>query len=188
MNVLYYITNPRTIGFSLTRRFGQWLPDALYLKLLYYFKLGKRLNLKNPQSFTEKLQWLKLYNRRPEYTSLVDKYEVKRYIEKKIGKEYIIPTLGVWDKFDEINFANLPSRFVLKTTHGGGSSGVVICKEKKSFDMSTARIRINDSMAGDIYRGYREWPYKNVRKRIIAEQYMEDDSGELRDYKFYCFN
>ncbi len=176
------LKNPRRIGLGLTTRFFKWLPDKMYLELLYFFKLGKKLNLKDPKTFTAKLQWLKLYNRHPEYTKMVDKYEVKNYVSEILGKDYIIPTLG------DINFDELPSKFVLKTTHGGGSVGVVICKDKALLNMDNAKKNIEESFKLDIYKMFREWPYKNVPKRIIAEQYMQDDSGELRDYKFYCFN
>ena len=173
---------------SIVNNFFRWLPDATYLKLLYRFKMGRRLDLKNPKTFTEKLQWLKLYNRKPEYTTMVDKYAVKNYVANIIGEEYIIPTLGIWDRFDDIDFSKLPQQFVLKTTHGGGGGGVVICRDKNSFNKEKARQIINHSMKSDIYKHLREWPYKNVPKRIIAEKYIEDESGYLRDYKVMCFN
>ena len=175
---------------SIIQNFFTWLPDFLYLKLLFRFKMGKPLNLKNPKTFNEKLQWLKLYNRKPEYTTMVDKYAVKQYVANIIGEEYIIPTLGVWDKFDDIDFSSLPDQFVLKTTHGGGGGGVVICKDKKTFDREKAMKTLNRSMKGDIYKSLREWPYKNVPKRIIAERFMapEKNKLDLTDYKIYCFN
>ena len=181
---------------SIISSFFRWLPDATYLKLLYRFKMGHRLDLKNPQTFTEKLQWLKLYNRKPEYTKMVDKYAVKEYVAKIIGEEYIIPTLGVWDKPEDIDWDSLPNQFVLKTTHGGGGGGVVICKDKTIFDKASAIAKLKESMASDIYSGLREWPYKNVPKRIIAEKFMAPEksldsvlkSSELLDYKFFCFN
>lgn len=173
---------------SIIQNFFTWLPDSIYLKLLFRFKMGKPLNLKNPKTFNEKLQWLKLYNRKPEYTTLVDKYAVKQYIANIIGEEHIIPTLGVWDKFDDIDFSSLPDQFVLKTTHGGGGGGVVICRDKQSFDKATAKRKLESSMKSDIYKSLREWPYKNVKKRIIAEKFMTDSKGELNDYKFTCTN
>lgn len=177
---------------SIISNFFRWLPNATYLKLLYRFKMGHRLDLKNPQTFTEKLQWLKLYNRKPEYTKMVDKYAVKEYVAKKIGEEYIIPTLGVWDKPEDIDWDLLPNQFVLKTTHGGGGGGVVICKDKATFDKASAIAKLKESMASDIYSGLREWPYKNVPKRIIAEKFLAPEkntaSAELLDYKFFCFN
>lgn len=173
---------------SIVSNFFRWLPDATYLKLLYRFKMGHRLDLKNPQTFTEKLQWLKLYNRKPIYTTMVDKYAVKQYVANIIGEEYIIPTLGVWDKPDDIDWDSLPNQFVLKTTHGGGASGVVICKDKNALDRQETIDKLNQSLKSDIYKSLREWPYKNVPKRIIAEKFMVDSSGELRDFKFYCFD
>lgn len=177
---------------SIVCNFLRWLPDAPYLKLLYRFKMGHRLDLKNPQTFTEKIQWLKLYNRKPEYTKMVDKYAVKEYVANIIGEEYIIPTLGVWDKPEDIDWGSLPNQFVLKTTHGGGGGGVVICKDKTTFDKTTAIAKLKESMASDIYSGLREWPYKNVPKRIIAEKFMAPEKSpapkDLPDYKFFCFN
>lgn len=165
------------------------IPDQLYLKWLFRLKMGRRLNLDNPQTFSEKLQWLKLYNRKPEYTQMVDKYEAKKYVASIIGEEYIIPTLGVWDKFDDIDFDSLPNQFVLKTTHGGGSTGVVICKNKSLLNKDNARRKLNRSLKKCIYRDFREWPYKNVSRRIIAEQYIEvEGQSDLPDYKFFCFN
>ena len=163
------------------------IPDKLYLKIMYRRCLGKKLNLKNPQTYNEKLQWLKLYNRNPEYTKMVDKYEVKKYVADKIGEEYIIPTLGVWNKFEEIDFDTLPQQFVLKTTHDSG--GVVICKDKSTFDYETAKKKLNSSLKNNFYYMGREWPYKNVKPRIIAEKYMEDSATkELRDYKLFAFD
>jgi hypothetical protein len=174
---------------SLLQNLSFLFPDKLYLSLLFRCKMGYWIDWKNPKTFSEKLQWLKLYNRKPEYTTMVDKYEVKEYVAKIIGEEYIIPTLGVWDTPVEINWEELPNQFVLKTTHGGGSTGVVICKDKDTLDKKIAIEKLNRSLKSCIYKSYREWPYKNVRRRIIAEQYMEDrESEDLIDYKFYCFN
>lgn len=168
-------------------RIGHIFSDKFVLKNLYRMRFGKKLNLKNPQTFNEKLQWLKLYDRKPEYTKMVDKYEAKKYVADKIGSEYIIPTFGVWDKFDDIDFDKLPNQFVLKCTHDCG--GLVIVKDKSKFDIEEARKKINKCLKRNYYWNHREWPYKNIKPRIIAEQYMEDEkTGELRDYKFFCFN
>ena len=181
--------NPRRAFAGLLYRTAQIWPDKLYLQLLYFFETGKRLDLNKPKSFNEKLQWLKLYNRRPEYTMMVDKYAVKQYVADKIGEEYIIPTLGVWNRVEDINWDALPNQFVLKTTHGGGGGGVVVCRDKGTFNRLNACNKLQSSMDGNIYISQREWPYKNVKKRIIAEQFMVDESGaELKDYKFFCFN
>lgn len=171
------------------KAFDWALTDRQYLKCLFKIKMGKPLRLDPPVTFNEKLQWLKLYNRRDEYTAMVDKVEAKRVAASIIGEEYIIPTLGVWDSFDEIDFGSLPDRFVLKTTHGGGNSGVVICRDKSAFDFQAAKIKLEKSLKGDIYASFKEWPYKNVRRRILAEELLDDGLGHLiNDYKFNCFN
>ncbi|WP_251434051.1 ATP-grasp fold amidoligase family protein [Mesobacillus maritimus] len=182
------LKNPRYIVFGANRRgYLNWLPDSIYLKIMYRATMGEKLNLNNPKTYNEKLQWLKINDRRPEYNQMVDKYEVKKYVAEKIGSEFIIPTYGVWDSFDEIEFDNLPNQFVLKCTHDSG--GLVICRDKKKLDLNMAREKINRSLKRNYYYNGREWPYKNVKPRIIAEEYMEDHSGtELMDYKFYCFN
>lgn len=187
------IKNPRRIFLGLLTRTARIWPDKLYLQLRYYLEMGQKLNFKNPKSFTEKIQWLKLYNRKPEYTTMVDKYAVKEYVANKIGREYIIPTLGVWDRPEDIDWDALPNQFVLKTTHGGGGGGVVICKDKTTFNRQEACNKLQRSLNSDIYLNYREWPYKNVPKRIIAEKFMIESGpqkaeGDLADYKFYCFN
>ena len=179
--------------------------DRTFLKHLYRYSTKNRLNLKNPTSFNEKLQWLKLYNRKPEYTAMVDKYEVKRYVADKIGEEYIIPTLGVWDKFDDIDFDALPDQFVLKCTHDSG--GLVICRDKRKLNKKLIKKKIQKSLKRNYYWHNREWPYKNVKPRIIVEEYLKDEPteaekredgkiscGELQqkhgflDYKFMCFH
>lgn len=186
LNLLLH--NPAKFFDSVVCHCLYWLPDKPYLSLRYRCHLGHWLNWENPKRYTEKLQWLKLHDRNPLYTKLVDKYEVKNYIASLIGEQYIIPTLGVWSRPEDIEWDILPNSFVLKTTHGGGGSGIVICKNKNTLNIEEATRVLKHSMNADIYKSLREWPYKNVPHRIIAEKYMEDDSGELRDYKFYCFN
>ena len=168
------------------RKILRLLPDKLYISLLYYKHFKRFPNWKNPQTFNEKLQWLKINNRKPEYTTMVDKHLVKQYIADKIGNEYIIPTLGVWDTPEEIDFNSLPDRFVLKWNHDSGS--IVICKDKSSFDKNEA---VKKLLVGKKKNGFwygREWPYKNVKPRIIAEQYITSDGEAPNDYKFFCFN
>ncbi len=170
-----------------SRGYLKFVPDEEFLKFAFYHKVGYKLNLDEPKTFNEKLQWLKLYDRRPEYTAMVDKYEVKKTVADMIGDEYIIPTLGVWDSFDEIDFEPLPERFVLKCTHDSG--GVVICKAKSSFDIEKAEKKLKASLKRNYYWVSREWPYKNVKKRIICEEYLQDADNEvLTDYKVLCFN
>ena len=163
-----------------------WMPDAILLRILFRLRVGYGLDLKNPKKFNEKIQWLKLFNRNPLYTTLVDKYAVKQCIADKIGKQYIIPTLGVWNKFDEIDFDKLPDQFVLKCTHDSGS--YIICKDKTKFDVNHARKKLSSALKRNYYYAGREWPYKNVPPRIIAEKYIEDRNGAFVDYKFSCFN
>jgi hypothetical protein len=170
-------------GKNIARR----LPDDIYLQLKYRYIFGKKLDLKKTETFSEKLQWLKLNNKQPIYTTLVDKYEVKKYVSQKIGKEYVNPTLGVYDSFDEIDFDSLPQKFVLKVTHDSG--GLIICKDKSKLNIAASREKIEKSLKTDFFVLGREWPYKNVKPRIIVENYMEDESGEeLKDYKIFCFN
>lgn len=191
---------------------GRILPDtaffnSIYLKILYRYKYKEKLNIKNPRSYNEKLQWLKVYDRKDEYTKMADKYEMKKYVEEKLGKGYTVPTLGVWDKFEDINFDVLPNQFVLKCTHDSG--GLIVCRNKEELNLDSARKRINRCLKRNYYYNNREWPYKNIRPRIIAESYLnEEDNGMLEnnnskheystqylqnkygllDYKFMCFN
>ena len=174
------ITHPSDLIIYLLQKAGviARLDDETYVRLIYFIQFHKRLNLKNPQTFSEKLQWLKLYNRKPEYTKMVDKYAVKDYVTSIIGSEYVIPTLGVWDRPEDIEWDKLPNQFVLKTTHGGGNEGVVICRDKNTFDRNIAVEKLNKSLKQDIYRELREWPYKDVPKRIIAEQFISPSPEE----------
>lgn len=161
--------------------------DATFLKVCFKKALGYELNLENPKTFNEKLQWLKLYDRNPEYTKMVDKAEAKKYVADILGVEYIIPTLGVYDKFDDIDFDKLPDRFVLKCTHDSGS--VVICRDKSAFDKEAARKKLTKALGVNLFWYGREWAYKDVKPRIIAEKYMQDGARIVpEDYKFYCFN
>ena len=166
------------------------LPPKISIQLRYYYKFHKFVNFKLPKTFTEKIQWLKLYNYRPEYTKMVDKYAVKEYVSKIIGKEYIIPTLGVWDKPEDIEWDKLPDKFVLKTTHAGGGTGVIICSDAKTFNRAEAIKKLTESLKIDTYSISKERPYKNVPRRIIAEQFLESTpkAKDIPDYKFFCFN
>ncbi|MCQ2339164.1 MAG: glycosyl transferase [Paludibacteraceae bacterium] len=145
------------------------------------------MDFDNPKTFNEKLQWLKLYNRKPKYTTMVDKVAVKDYVASIIGPEYIIPTLGVWDSPNDIEWDKLPNQFVLKTNHDGGCNGVVVCKDKATLNKRVALRELKRSFNRNSYLISREWPYKNVPHKILAEQYLEDKQGALIDYKFSCF-
>lgn len=163
-----------------------FIDDRLYLQLIYSFIMGKFLHLDNPVTLNEKIQWLKIYDKKLDYPKMVDKYTVKGFVSSIIGDKYIIPTLGIWDKFEDINFDKLPDKFVLKCTHDSGS--YVICKDKSKFDLQAAKKKIVDRLSHNYFWRGREWAYKNIKPRIIAEQYMEDrKTNDLRDYKFYCF-
>lgn len=164
----------------------RFIPGERYLKVRYRTEMGRDLDLENPSTYTEKLQWLKLYDHRPEYTVMVDKYAVKDYVAERIGKEYVVPLLGVWDRAEDIDFDSLPDQFVLKVSHDSG--GLVVCRDKSQLDIPRIRERFRKLLRHNYYNGTREWPYKNVRPRIIAEAYLEDSrQGELRDYKFFTF-
>ena len=167
--------------------FFDWMSDRAFLKLAYVIRMRKILNLKNPKSFNEKLNWLKLYDRKPLYTTLVDKLAVKEYVANKIGAEYIIPTISIWNDFDEIDLDKLPESFVLKWNHD--SSSVYLCKDKMLFDWNAARVKLKERKSFNMFSFAREWPYKSVVPKIFAEKFMEDNTlKELRDYKIFCFN
>lgn len=165
------------------------LTDEQYLKLAWKVDMGGKLNLQNPKTFNEKLQWLKLNDRKSLYTQLVDKYEAKHWVANLIGDDYIIPTYGIWENFDDINFEKLPKQFVIKCTHD--SCGLVICKDKSRLNIGSAQNKINKSLRRNYYYRDREWPYKDVKPRIIVEKFMSDgrtlESG-LTDFKFFCFS
>lgn len=165
----------------------RFIPDELYIQIYYFAHFRKFCNLKNPKTYNEKLNWLKLHDHNPLYTTLVDKYEVKKYVANLIGEQYIIPTLGIWDSIDDIEFEKLPNQFVIKCTHD--SEGHVIVRDKSKMDKSAVKKKIGAALKQNFYYIGREWPYKYVKPRVIVEKYMEDHvDGELRDYKFFCFD
>lgn len=186
----YFLRNPKDILIGVMTHTATLWPDKLYLRIRYYLQMGKPLHLNNPKSFTEKLQWLKINNIRPEYTRMVDKYEVKSYVREKLGSdEIIIPTYGVWSSFDEIDFDALPEKFVLKTTNGGGGNQVIRCLCKSAINKEEARRKLCLGTSGKkVYAWAREYPYYGIEPRIIAEMLLDDPSGDLKDYKFFCFN
>lgn len=183
-----YIKHPSKILLYLfNKNFFFFLRDETYIKIKYRLVTGKKLNLSNPVLFNEKMQWLKLYDRKKEYTNMVDKYEAKKYVSNIIGDDYIVPTIGLYERFDDIDFEQLPNQFVIKCTHDSG--GIVICKDKSKFNISNARNKINKFLKREYFYIHREWPYKNVKPRIIIEKYLEDANNKsMRDYKFFCFN
>lgn len=189
-SVIYrFLNNPWRIAKRFARRgWLDFLPDKIYISILYRANFGKRMNWNSPKTYNEKLQWLKLYDRKSIYKEMVDKYDAKRYVADKVGAEYVPEVVGgPWSSFDEIDFDGLPDRFVLKTTHDCG--GVWICKDKGTLNIDAAKAFINGHMEDNYYRKHREWPYKNIQPRIFAEEYLDDlVDGELRDFKFFTFN
>jgi hypothetical protein len=179
--------NPnKIILYLMGKGFFNWLPDELYLRMVYRCKIGRSLNLKKPASFNEKLQWLKLYDRNPLYTQLADKYEVRKYVADAIGEEYLIPLLGVYDSFDEIDFDSLPDKFVLKCTHDSGSA--IICTNKSGLNIEEMRAKINKHLKRRYYYHSREWPYKNIKPRIVCEEFVSESDKPPEDFKVMCFN
>lgn len=182
-----FLTHPRCAMLGVVARTSALWPDKMYLKLRYRLTTGRKLDLDNPVTFNEKLQWLKLYDRRPEYTVMVDKVKAKEYVADRIGTEYIIPTLGVWDDPDEIDFDTLPDRFVLKCNHNSGC--LCICKDKSRLDIPKVKADLRKGLRKNYFLMGREWPYKDVPRKILAEKFMIDESGtELKDYKVFCFD
>ena len=185
--IIDLIKSPLKIFIFLNNKRILILSDKRYLSIRYYATFHKKLNLERPETFNEKLQWLKLYDRNPKYTKMVDKYEVRNYIKEKIGEQYLIPVLGIWNTPEEIDFENLPERYVLKCTHDTGS--VIICDRKNKLNLKKIKRKLKKHLKKNFYIEAREWPYKNIKPRIIAEEYMEDKNRkELTDYKIYCFN
>lgn len=183
----YLFNNPRLFLINAWMHCAPLLSDELYLKIYYWLCMRRKLNLKHPCSYNEKLQWLKLYDKHSEYTSMVDKIDAKDYVASILGEKYIIPTLGKWDGVDEIDWDELPSQFVIKSTNDSG--GVVVCKDKSKLDIEKAKAKLKGLGNRDYSITSKEYPYKNVRHRFIAEEYIEDESGfELKDYKIFCFD
>ena len=186
--IIKALKNPRlAIIYLLNQKIFRLIPDKLYIKIKYRLCIGKKLDLNKPQGLNEKMQWLKLYDRNPLYTNLVDKYKVREYIKNTIGEEYLIPLLGVYDGYDEIDFNSLPKEFVLKPNHTSGD--IYICHDKDQIDHRKLEKDIKRWLKRKYYWIHREWPYKNVKPRIVCEKYMVDhESGDMKDYKIECFN
>lgn len=187
-SISFCIKHPKSAFLMYLLFFARCFPDKTYLKLKFRILMHKKLDLDNPQTFNEKLQWLKLYDRRPEYTKMVDKVAVKEYVASIIGEDYIIPTIGVWTRPEDIEWDKLPESFVLKCNHDSG--GLVICKDKAKLNRKAAIQKLRKSLKTNFYKEGREWPYKNVKRKIIAEKYLNPGSelSDLQDYKFFCFN
>jgi hypothetical protein len=184
---MIYLKSPRKLIRSLgAHNFFNWLPDKQYLKLVYLGETGKKLNINNPTTYTEKLQWIKLYDRKPVYSKYVDKYAVRSYISEIIGEQYLIPLIGLYNRVEDINWDSLPGRFVIKCTHGSGSN--IICLDKGKFDIEKSKVDLSAWMKKNWYWFGREWPYKNVKPRIICEEFISNNGEPPMDYKVLCFN
>ena len=187
MNKSDYLKNPRMLFIALCEHgYLPMVSDKAFLSFKFRTLTGRKINWEHPETFNEKLQWMKLYDRNPLYTQMVDKDLAKKYVAERLGPEYIIPTYGVWDRFSDIDFDSLPDQFVLKCTHDSG--GLVICRDKSQLDREAAGRKITKCLQNDYYLHNREWPYKAVKPRVLAEKYMEDETGELQDFKVHCFN
>lgn len=188
MNLKKIVGNPNLYALYAIGRFCR-SPKAneAYLNALYRRKFGRSIDFRNPATYNEKLQWLKLYYRDPDYSTYVDKAEVKHYVSGRVGSKYVIPTIGLWNNVDDINFENLPNQFVLKCTHDSG--GIVVCKDKSTLDVEKAKRILDRGLKRKYFINTREWPYAAVTPRILCEEYVSDaDSEELKDYKFFCFD
>lgn len=190
------MTNLKKIRYKIllkgTRIFPTLFPDSWYLKAFYFIVMGRELNLRNPILYSEKLQWLKIHNRKPEYVTMVDKVLVKEYVASLVGEEYIIPTLGVYDRFEDIDIDKLPNKFVLKCNHDSGN--VIVCKDKQQLDLINAKKVLTTALNTNYYLCGREWPYKNVKRKIMAEYFLSTPNEPfynrlgMTDFKFSCFN
>lgn len=188
MDIRYYLAKPLRLVSALGRRGClNWMSDRAFIRLCYKERLGVYPNLDNPRGFNEKLQWLKLHDRNPLYIKLVDKIAVKDWVSEKIGQQYVVPLIGVWGSFGAIDFDALPDRFVLKSNHDSG--GVSVCKDKNTYDKKKAKALLDRHLSHSGYLFGREWPYKDVKPLVFAEEYLESDSskGDLPDYKVMCF-
>lgn len=189
MQKLIRYVSDKDYRFYVNARMGMYnnMPDKEYISKMFKFRMGYELNLDDPKTCNEKLQWLKLFDRNPKYTKLVDKYLVKQYVQETIGKEYVVPLLGVWENAKDIDFNKLPNQFVLKCNHD--SQGVIVCEDKSKLDIQDTIKKLNKKLNKNYYLLYREWPYKDVKPKIIAEKYLENKKTKgINDYKFYCFD
>lgn len=185
--IKFFLPNLKGMALRAMQKMEKVLPDSLYLKILFRLKVGYKLNLKTPKTFNEKMSWIKLYDRQPLYTRLADKYEVKQYVAERIGGRYVVENYLVAENWDEIDFDKLPNQFVLKCTHDSG--GAFVCRDKQQFDFEQVRQKMMANLQCNYFYPGREWPYMNIKPRIIADRYLDDHTGnELRDYKFWCFN
>lgn len=187
--ISYYFNNPKILLKKLLDRCSFMMSDRLFLSLKFRINTGYSMDWKNPKTYNQKLQYLKLYDHKPIYTTMVDKVAVKKYVAEKIGVKYVIPNYVVWNRVEEIDIESLPNEFVIKISHGGGSNGVLVCKDKRCLDVKEVRRMFRQAMKQDGAKYNKEWPYKNVPHRILAEKLLvEQEEPSPRDYKVMCFN
>lgn len=189
MRTKYYLTHPYEIYLRAIVKLnlhGVHFPDKFYVSKYYRFYVGENINWENPKKFNEKINWVKLYDQRPEYTMMVDKVEVKKYVSQMIGEQYIIPTIAVYDRVEDIKWDDLPDKFVIKCNHD--SASYTICHDKKNLDIEATERKLRKALKTDFFQIAREWAYKNVKRKILVEKLLEDPSGDLKDYKFFCFS
>ena len=185
--IVEYLKHPKEIILYVLRHYCRWMSDKQFIRYYYRVKLGYWPNLEEPRTLNEKLNWLKLYDRNPLYHKLVDKYEVKSYVSERLGDDAVIPCYGVWDNFDDIDFDSLPDKFILKCTHVSG--GLAICRDKATFDKAAAKNNIERALRNEYFMGHREWAYKDVKPRIIAEELVESlGKPDSIEYKLTCYN
>lgn len=182
------LTDPRHDCELFLNATATWWSDETFIKLKYLVKNRKWLNLKKPTTFNEKQNWLKLNDHNPLYTVLADKYRVKKYVAERIGKQYVVPCYGFWENVDDIDFVSLPKQFVIKCNHNSGG-GMCICKDKDILNIEQTKEALRLGLKDDFFKYSRVWPYKNIKRGILADMFLDDHSGtELRDYKWWCFN
>lgn len=184
----FYLTNrPNILGLYIINKISIIIPTRIYIKLVFRLQFGYKIDLSQPKTFNEKLNWLKLNDRKPIYSKMVDKLYVKELVASIIGDQYVVPCYGAWDDFNKIDFSKLPNKFVLKTNHD--SSGATICKDKSNFNYNLYKKKFTSLLKRNYFYHCREWPYKNVKPMVLAEMLLEDpDRDKLEDYKFWCFD
>lgn len=181
-------TNPRRLYYYFLIMTSSLWSDKKFIRQMYWARTGQHLNLDNPETFTEKQNWLKLYDHNPLYTILADKYRVKKYVSSKIGEEYIVPCYGFWENIEDIEFEHLPNQFVLKCNHNSGG-GLVVCRDKSKLNIEAAKEGLRKGLSDNFYKYSRVWPYKHIRRGVLADMFLDDHTGtELRDYKWLCFD
>ena len=186
-NFFETILNPRQVALVFMVKTSKWWKDETYVQILHWLRIGKKMDLKNPKTYNEKCNWMKLHYHHPLFTKMVDKYEAKKIVAEKIGEEHVVKCYGVWNHFDEIDFNKLPKQFVLKCTHDSGS--VCVVKDKETMDKDAIRMKMEKGLKRYYFLQERGWPYKDVKPRILAEEYIPSlGKPESIEWKLSCFD